>query len=203
MPLDTTSEKRRFRESARASRHAQEDKEKTSRVIVQRLMSLPEYEAAQSVAFYVDVRDEVRTRFAIPKALNSGKQILVPFCADDQLELCRIENVHELELGRFGVLEPRSELREASRLATAADVDLIVVPGVAFDRHGGRMGHGLGYYDRLLVDVPPSTVLVGLAFECQVFHDIPVETHDVSMDWVITESTVYIGRGHEGERSKG
>jgi 5-formyltetrahydrofolate cyclo-ligase len=196
MPLDTTSEKRRIRESARAKRHAQDDKEQASRVILQRLMSLPEYEAAQSVAYYVDVRDEVRTRFALPDALNSGKQVLVPYCADDQLVLCRLDNVDELASGRFGVLEPKSELRNASRILPASSVDLIVVPGVAFDRHGGRMGHGLGYYDRLLADVQPSTVLVGLAFECQVFHDIPVETHDVSMDWVITESTVYIGRGH-------
>ena len=201
LPVDAASGKRQFRESARARRHAQAEKEEASRNIIQRLISMPEYEAAQAVAFYVDVRDEVRTRFALPSVLSSGKQIAVPFCAEDRLELCRLQSLDELEAGRFGVLEPRPELRTAGRIVSVAQNDLIVVPGVAFDRHGSRMGHGLGYYDRLLADVPTTTVLVGLAYECQVFPEIPVDTHDVSMDWVVTECTVYIGRGHEREGS--
>jgi 5-formyltetrahydrofolate cyclo-ligase len=197
--VDTASEKRRIRESARAKRHAQADKDEASRMILQRLMSMPEYEMAQTVAFYVDVRDEVRTRFALAKALSTRKRIVVPYCEDKKLALCRICQLDELEAGRFGVLEPRREFRQPHRILSASQSDLIVVPGVAFDRHGGRMGHGLGYYDRLLAALPPTTVLVGLAYECQVFDQIPVDTHDVSMDWVITESTVYIGRGHERE----
>jgi 5-formyltetrahydrofolate cyclo-ligase len=195
-------EKKRFRDAAWAARHAQANKETLSRNIVQRLISLPEYDAAQTVAYYVDVRDEVRTRFALPDAFRSGKRILVPFCLEDQLKLCRIDSLDDLEVGRFGVLEPRMEMRHSDRIIPASEANLMVVPGVAFDRHGGRMGHGLGYYDRLLINASQATVLVGLAYECQIFPEIPVDAHDVSMDRVITESTVYIGRGHQ-ERLEG
>jgi 5-formyltetrahydrofolate cyclo-ligase len=75
------------------------------------------------------------------------------------------------------------------------ELDLVVVPGVAFDRAGGRMGHGKGYYDKLLEHARPDTPLVALAFECQLFPEIPAEAHDVFMDKVVTEAAVYEGRG--------
>jgi 5-formyltetrahydrofolate cyclo-ligase len=70
-----------------------------------------------------------------------------------------------------------------------------MVPGVAFDRRGGRMGHGKGYYDKLLEHARLDTPLVALAFECQMFPEIPVAEHDVFMDKIITESATYVGRG--------
>ena len=75
------------------------------------------------------------------------------------------------------------------------ELDVIMVPGVAFDRRGGRTGHGKGYYDKLLEHARRDTPLVALAFECQLFPEIPVQPHDVFMDMVITESAVYPGRG--------
>jgi 5-formyltetrahydrofolate cyclo-ligase len=66
-----------------------------------------------------------------------------------------------------------------------------VVPGVAFDRCGNRLGHGAGYYDRLLALASPSATLIGLAFDCQMVDSIPVEPHDVRMHYLITESGVY------------
>ncbi len=114
-------------------------------------MQLPEYVAAQTVMFYVDVRDEVRTRQALPLALESGKRIVVPYCLDGELELFHLESMSELELGMYRILEPRADLRTvASKHLQPTDLDLIMVPGVAFDREGGRTGHGKGYYDKLL-----------------------------------------------------
>jgi 5-formyltetrahydrofolate cyclo-ligase len=75
------------------------------------------------------------------------------------------------------------------------ELDLVMVPGTAFDPRGGRMGQGKGYYDRLLANARPDAPLVALAFECQVFPEIPVAPHDVFMDQVITEVKVYRGRG--------
>jgi 5-formyltetrahydrofolate cyclo-ligase len=75
------------------------------------------------------------------------------------------------------------------------DLDLIMVPGVAFDRQGGRTGHGKGYYDKLLQHARPDCPLVALAFECQMFPEIPVQSHDIYMDKVVTEDAVYTGRG--------
>jgi 5-formyltetrahydrofolate cyclo-ligase len=102
----------------------------------------------------------------------------------------------ELELGMYRILEPREDLRtvEAKRLQPA-DLDLIMVPGVAFDRKGGRTGHGKGYYDKLLQHAKPTTPLIALAFECQMFEEIPTESHDIYMDKVVTEDAVYQGRG--------
>jgi 5-formyltetrahydrofolate cyclo-ligase len=74
-------------------------------------------------------------------------------------------------------------------------LNLVMVPGVAFDRRGARMGHGKGYYDKLLEHARPDTPLVALAFECQLFDEIPTAEHDVFMDKIITEKAIYPGRG--------
>jgi 5-formyltetrahydrofolate cyclo-ligase len=70
-------------------------------------------------------------------------------------------------------------------------IDLVMVPGVAFDRRCARMGHGKGYYDKLLENTRPETPLIALAFECQLFPEIPVAPHDVFMNKIITEKAVY------------
>jgi 5-formyltetrahydrofolate cyclo-ligase len=78
------------------------------------------------------------------------------------------------------------------------EIDLIVVPGVAFDRRGGRTGHGKGYYDKLLTHARRDTVLVAVAFECQVFSEVPMTERDVFMDRIVTEKAVY----RRGERPR-
>jgi 5-formyltetrahydrofolate cyclo-ligase len=159
-------------------------------------MSLPEYELANTVLFYLDVRSEVRTRNDLDKALASGKKIVVPYCVDGELELFHLEQNEELSVGMYQILEPKAELRAiASKRVPVLEIDLIIVPGVAFDSRGGRTGHGKGYYDKLLEHARPDTPLVALAFECQLFEEIPMQQHDVFMDKVITEKRVYTGRG--------
>ena len=185
-----------IRKQAHENRRAQLEKDAVSEKIVQRFMDLPEYRAAKTVMFYVDVRDEVRTRQALPAALASGKRVVVPYCVDGELELFWLEYMDELELGMYRILEPKNELRtvESKRLQPP-DLDLVMVPGVAFDRNGGRTGHGKGYYDKLLQHARRDTPLVALAFECQLFDEIPVAHHDIFMDKIITEDHVYQGKG--------
>lgn len=188
--------KQAIREAAHANRRAQPDKDAISAQIVSTFMNLPEYAAAQAVMFYIDVRDEVRTQHALPKALSDGKRIVIPFCVDGELELFHLESMDELSTGKYKILEPREELREvASKRLQPEDLDLIMVPGVAFDKQGGRTGHGKGYYDKLLQHARPECPLVALAFECQMFPEIPVQSHDIYMDKVVTEQAVYVGRG--------
>ncbi len=194
---DSTYEKKQqIRKAAHENRRNQEDKDGISEKIVERFMQLPEYDAAQTVMFYVDVRDEVRTRHALPAAIESGKRIVIPFCVDGELELFHLEAMDELEVGMYKILEPKAELRDvAAKRFGPTDLDLIMVPGVAFDRVGGRTGHGKGYYDKLLQHAPASTPLIALAFECQLFEEIPCEEHDIYMDKVVTESATYEGKG--------
>lgn len=198
LPDSRVSElKSSLRKQAHERRQAQENKDDLSRGIVARFMSLPEYEQANTVLFYVDVRSEVRTRHDLAAALASGKKIVVPWCNDlGELELFHLESMGELELGMYRILEPKPDLRRLPEKQVAVEeLDLVMVPGVGFDRRGGRMGHGKGYYDKLLEHARPETPLVALAFECQIFDEIPVSPHDVFMDKVITEAATYVGRG--------
>ncbi|MGE0755592.1 MAG: 5-formyltetrahydrofolate cyclo-ligase [Pirellulaceae bacterium] len=195
-PTSLAERKRLIREQAHANRNAQPDKDEISRRIVAQFMQLPEYQAARTVLFYVDVRAEVRTRHDLAGALTTGKRIVVPYCVDGELELFHLENMDELEIGMYRILEPRPDLRSVGSKRVSIDkLDLIMVPGVAFDRRGARTGHGKGYYDKLLEHARPDTPLVALAFECQLFDEIPMASHDVFMDLVITEMSVYRGRG--------
>jgi 5-formyltetrahydrofolate cyclo-ligase len=192
-----TTTKQQIREQAHAARRALEGKDDLSRVITDRVTQLPEYARAQTVMFYIDVRAEVRTRHALPGALASGKTIVVPWCNEHgELELFRLTAMEELELGMYRILEPRCELRLLREKQIAPhELDLILVPGVAFDHRGGRTGHGKGYYDKLLQHARGDAPLVALAFECQMFPEIPMQSHDIFMDKVVTEAGVYEGRG--------
>jgi 5-formyltetrahydrofolate cyclo-ligase len=198
-PLDLATRKQQLREQAHAARNAQQNKDELSKIICDTFMALPEYAKAQTVMFYIDVRSEVRTRHSLPAALQSGKTIIVPWCNDaGELELFRLNNMDELAVGMYKILEPKQELRSLpEKQCRAEELDLVMVPGVAFDRRGARMGHGKGYYDKLLQHARKDTPLVALAFECQLFPEIPVGSHDIFMDKIITESQIYIGRGRE------
>jgi len=195
-PGSIAERKQEIRKTAHENRRNQSNKDAVSKTIVERFMSLPEYSAATTVMFYVDVRDEVRTRQALPDAIQAEKRIVIPYCVDGELELFHLESMEELEVGMYRILEPKTELRQvASKRLCPEDLDLIMVPGVAFDAQGGRTGHGKGYYDKLLEHARRDTPLVALAFECQMFPEIPCEQHDIYMDKVVTEDRVYCGKG--------
>jgi 5-formyltetrahydrofolate cyclo-ligase len=135
--VDRAALKQQIREQAHENRRQQEDKDGISSLIMQRFMELPEYQAARTVMFYIDVRAEVRTRNDLERALAGGKKIVVPYCVDGELELFHLEAMDELEIGMYRILEPRAELREvAEKQVDVTQLDLIMVPGVAFDRRG-------------------------------------------------------------------
>jgi 5-formyltetrahydrofolate cyclo-ligase len=189
-----------LRRAAYDARNAQPDKDRVSEAAVANLMELPEYQAARAALWYVDCRSELRTRHALPQALAGGKQIIVPYCTVDEagenkLELWRLESLDELVVGKWKILEPpRERWDELGRKFQADQLDIVVVPGVAFSRGGGRLGNGQGYYDRLLQSVRPNCPLVGLCYECQLFDNLVVGPHDIFMDKVVTERGTYDGR---------
>lgn len=194
--MDPLELKKNIREQAHANRAAQTNKDELSAAICETFMELPEFAAARTIMVYIDVRTEVRTRHALPALLASGKRIVVPYCVERDLELFLLESMDELAIGMYKILEPKPELRDGPGKRIAVDeLDLIMVPGVAFDRHGARMGHGFGYYDKLLEHARANAPLVALAFECQLFAEIPTQAHDVFMDKIITEQAVYTGKG--------
>jgi 5-formyltetrahydrofolate cyclo-ligase len=188
--------KQAIREQAHANRRAQPDKEALSQQICDKFAALDEFRRAGSVLVYIDVRTEVRTRHNMAGFLASGKRIVVPYCVEGELNLFLLETMDELAVGMFKILEPKNELRELpAKKVDVAEVDLIMAPGVAFDARGARMGHGFGFYDKLLEHARRDAPIVALAFECQIFPEIPTQPHDIFMDKIITERAVYQGKG--------
>jgi 5-formyltetrahydrofolate cyclo-ligase len=172
-------------------RRAQPDKERLSDAVAEQLLSLAEYRNANVVMFYVDARSEVRTRAAIGRALAEGKIVAVPQCVGDELVPWRMTSLAELTAGAFGIDELREEFRrDDSRQVAVEQIDLVVVPGVAFDRRGHRLGSGRGFYDRFLERLRRDAVFVGLAFDGQLVEAIPTDDHDVPLHIVVTPSQV-------------
>jgi 5-formyltetrahydrofolate cyclo-ligase len=190
--MNLRTQKRQLRQQALANREAQQDREGLSRKIMGHFLALPAYQQARTVMLYVGIRSEVHTRAYVPEILASGRRVVVPYCQGDQLGLFQLHDLNELEQGGFGLWEPPLARREdTARQVDVKDLDLIGVPGLAFDRRGARLGHGKAYYDRLLHNVRPDAVLAGLAFECQIFPQVPMGKRDVFMDCVVTEREVY------------
>jgi 5-formyltetrahydrofolate cyclo-ligase len=196
-PLDKLRwQKQALRAAAQAKRDQQENKDELSRRICDKFSSLPEYTAAGTVMFYLDFGSEVRTRPFLPAAWERGKQIVVPYCTPDRLELFWLKGFEELAVSSWGILEPKPELRgRADRKVEPSQLELIVTPGVAFDRCGARIGYGKGYYDKLLRQVSPGTLAVALCFECQLFPEVPMAPYDMYVDEIVTEAAVYEGGG--------
>ncbi len=156
--------------------------------IGRRALSLPELSGARTVHIYVSaVNNEVDTLDIITVLFERGKRVIVPRCAPEQYRLqhIRINSLEELRPSRFGLLEPdHNPESEVDPL----HFDLIIAPLMAFDRRGGRLGFGGGYYDFLFHHCPCPKV--GLAYSFQEVPSIPLESHDRALDVVVTEKEI-------------
>ena len=158
-----------------------------SRSIQERLLSLKEFEESHTVSIYMDFDNEVRTREIVSDSLQRGKRVVIPYMKgkNNTLLLSEVRDMEkELERNTFGILEPK---REYFRYIPDSEVEMLVVPGVAFDEKGRRLGFGGGYYDRLLINVNKSTLTIGLAYEFQIVREIPWWFYDIFIDRIITE----------------
>lgn len=161
--------------------------EEKSRVIQEKLYELNYYKKAKNIMFYVDTRNEVRTLDAIKKSIYLGKKVFVPKVINkcDMLAV-RIKNLDELKQGHFGILEPVS-----GEIINPKELEAVVIPGVAFDKRGCRLGYGGGYYDRFLQNLKADAIKIALAFEFQILDELPKEEYDILMDIIITEKRIY------------
>jgi len=196
--------KNKMRREAYDRRNAQENKDEISARACEKFMALPEYQNANIIMWYIDCRSETRTNPKLLAEVAKGeKKIIVPYCTEDEngenkLGLWWMESLEEMVVGKWNILEPPKEMwGNPAKEIEAEKLDLIMVPGVGFDRKGGRMGNGQGYYDRLLEKARPDCPLIALCYESQLFDEILVAPHDVYMDKVVTEDAVYDGIGRE------
>lgn len=162
----------------------QEEKDRTrkSRLITDKLLRNKVFKKAKIVMFYIAFGGEVNTESMIREAKKIGKVICVPMCRKDKeiMQPARLEDHAKLKKGPYGVCEPVAEI-----LVKPKDLDLVIVPGLAFDKKGNRLGRGKGYYDRFLGSLSNKTHSIGLAFDFQILPLVPTTTYDVSVKQII------------------
>ncbi len=156
-----------------------------------RLLALPELRRARTVLGYAALDDEIGLREVLESLQARSVRTLLPRVRGEHLELVAVRELTTLAAGYRGVHEP------PGRSVDPSVVELALIPGVACDPHGGRLGHGGGHYDRLLPTLPERTVRVGVAFACQVVPRVEVEAHDALVDVVVTDRATYRTRARE------
>ena len=162
-----------------------------SRAIVRDIVETSVYRRSNTVMAYASFGSELQTDEFVRHVLDQGKILLLPKVNRQRelLEIYRVRDpVQDLRVGTWGIREPRPD--RCARMEPHI-IDFVLVPGLAFDRRGRRLGYGGGFYDKLLADsLSPCAWLVAGAFESQMVEKVPVDEHDMPMDVVVTE------RGH-------
>lgn len=159
------------------------DLHRLSRQITARLLALPVVSEASTLMLYHSLPDEVATPDAIESLAAGGKTVLLPRVINERDMEPRVYSGKEtMEKGAFGIMEPQGE-----PFVRYGEIGVIVVPGVAFDKAGNRLGRGKGYYDRLLRRMPEA-YKIGLCFGFQIVEHINAEGHDVPMDCLLSEN---------------
>jgi len=164
---------------------AREKALKKSDIIKEKLFSLPEFKKSKFVMLYASKSNEVNTDGIINGALKMGKRVALPRCTSQKgIVPKEIRNTHtDLEKGIYGIRQPRKYQRNLE----PRKINLVVVPGVAFDKKNRRLGRGKGYYDRFLEKLPRDKISVGLAFDFQIVENLPEDSHDIPVSKVITD----------------
>ncbi|HPB79513.1 MAG TPA: 5-formyltetrahydrofolate cyclo-ligase [Sedimentibacter sp.] len=167
---------------------SKEDVKKNSNAIMDKITSLDIYKQSKVVFIYMDFKNEVITSNLIKHMLSEKKRVVIPYTDSINTVLIPSEITKESDLKQnsFGYYEPKSILP-----VNIEEIDLVIVPGVVFDKNLNRIGFGKGYYDKILNRLKPSAKKIALAHDFQVLEDIPAEEHDVKMDMIITEKNIY------------
>ena len=181
--------KQELRQSLRAVRDAltPAEREAKSAAIAARLQAEPSCQSAHTLMFFVSMRSEVCTEPAIRSALSPQGRVVVPrtYWSERRLEASELRDFDaDLAAGTFGVPEPKPE---CYRPVAPYAIDLVILPGLAFDVQGGRTGYGGGLYDRFLKRVPRIVPRIALAYELQVVEEVPMKPYDQRVDLILTE----------------
>jgi len=189
--MDIRLEKKALRKRILAERDSltREDWVEKSKAIFNHFITLEELKPAKNIFIFINFRSEVNTKPIIEHLLAEDKNIIVPYTdiQNKKLRLYYLKDFNELKEGSYGILEPDPAI---AKEANIKDVDLVVVPGSAFDLKGGRMGYGGGFYDRLLPSIREGVKAVAIAFELQLVDDVPMGYYDRRVDIIVTEKRI-------------
>jgi 5-formyltetrahydrofolate cyclo-ligase len=181
-----TKSQQRLEIRARLAKMTAGDRAAASTEACLRVLGLPAYAAARSLLFFSSLSDEPDTAPLVAQAWQDGKRVFFPRVRPDGafLEIRAVTERGHLRPGAFGIPEPDpARCPEES----PTKIDFALVPGLAFDRSGHRLGRGRGYYDRLLAELPPACFRAGFFFACQELPAVPREPHDQRLHAVVTE----------------
>ncbi len=164
-------------------------KKEKDELIKKHIIEQPEFIKAKTVLFYASFRSEVDTKEIIDISLKNGKTVILPKVDNKEkiLKLYEIKDINELSPGYMQIMEPKAS---EERLKSLADIDLILIPGAAFDLQGNRLGYGAGFYDKLLSGMKKRILIIAPAYEEQVAEKIAAEPHDVKVDRIITDKRI-------------
>ena len=204
---DLKNIKREYRRKVREklAETSEEYRSEASAAIALNALNIKEMKRAKTVLAYFSVGKEPGTLAIISKLLAMGKTVCLPLCTDVDEKGRRIEGADaagvmqarviksfdDLEPGAYGIPEPKPY----TKAAAPEKIDLIILPCVACGRDCSRIGHGAGYYDKFLTTVRPDCFRMALCFEAVMADSVPAEEHDIPVDAVVTEETVYRWRG--------
>ena len=161
--------------------------EKSSMVIAEKLLALPEYRKAKNIYAYMDFSGEVKTEMILKESLRLGKNLWLPRVNGDIMDFFRVRSKDDFEIGAYGILEPKGESKAGKEEARDG---FMVVPGVAFDADRNRIGFGGGYYDKYL-ELYPELFTAAVAFGFQIVEGVPTEANDIRPQKLITEERIY------------
>lgn len=171
---------------------AKEEVDSLSRKIISTLIKLPEFKKSEKIMLYLSFGNEVDTFKLIELCKKENKKIIVPYCKKEgrQIIPTEIEDINnDLIRSKFGYLEPKKEVLKP---VNPEEIDLIILPGIAFDRRCYRISYGGGYYDRFLGKLDFAVPTIGLAYDFQIVDIAPIEPHDIPVDYVITEKRIVV-----------
>ncbi len=157
-----------------------------SAAIAEKLFKEARFQSAKTILFFAATEREVDTHPMIERALKTGKKVVLPFSRMDtiELELYEIKSFEGLKRSAYGILEPVPGVH--TKVETSS-IDFVVIPGVAFDRAGNRLGNGKGFYDRFLEKISPNVPRVAIGFSFQMVDQIPAESWDIRVEKVLTD----------------
>lgn len=156
----------------------------------QRLITLPAYKKAKTVFTYLAYKNELNTNALIQNAWQQGKTIVVPICQkkDKTLLLSRLNSFNDLVVGNYNIFEPKQTHIDP---ISTDELDLVILPGLAFDLEGNRLGYGGGFIDRFLPTLAPTCTKIALAYDFQILPIIPTQEHDIPVDIIVTDKDIY------------
>jgi len=159
-------------------------KTEADNAIYTKLVSLPVFQTSSVIFTYVSQPCEVDTRILISNMADK-KTLVVPKITNNNLSGYTIHSLSDLKKGSWGIQEPK----DFCKAAMLSDIHLFIIPLVACDRYGNRVGSGYGYFDTFLADV--RVPIIGLAYSFQVVNKIPIDPHDKKVDIIVTETDIY------------